>query len=85
VIVVEFFDIDKSRSIPPQRRPEASKLLAALADPNRGFDAVVVGEPQRAFYGNQFANTYPLFGHYGVRYGCRRSAGRSTRTTKPTT
>jgi hypothetical protein len=45
VIVVEFFDIDKSRSIPPQRRPEAGKLLAALADPNRGFEAVVVGEP----------------------------------------
>src|SRR5713101_712206 len=66
VIVAEFFDIDKSRSIPPQRRPEASRLLAALADPNRGFDAVVVGEPQRAFYGNQFGNTYPLFEHYGV-------------------
>ena len=66
VIVAEFFDIDKSRSIPPQRRPEASRLLAALADPNRGFDAVVVGEPQRAFYGNQFGNTYPLFAHYGV-------------------
>ena len=66
VIVVEFFDIDKSRSIPPQRRPEASRLLAALADPNRGFDAVVVGEPQRAFYGNQFGNTFPLFEHYGV-------------------
>ncbi|HEY5985992.1 MAG TPA: recombinase family protein [Streptosporangiaceae bacterium] len=66
VIVAEFFDIDKSRSIPPQRRPEASKLLAAQADPNRGFDAVVVGEPQRAFYGNQFGNTYPLFEHYGV-------------------
>jgi site-specific DNA recombinase len=66
VIVTEFFDIDKSRSIPPQRRPEASRLLAALADPNRGFDAVVVGEPQRAFYGNQFGNTFPLFAHYGV-------------------
>jgi site-specific DNA recombinase len=66
VIVAEFFDIDKSRSIPPQRRPEASRLLAALADPNRGFDAVVVGEPQRAFYGNQFGNTFPIFAHYGV-------------------
>jgi len=66
VIVAEFFDIDKSRSIPPQRRPEAAKLPAALADPNRGFDAVVVGEPQRAFYGNQFGNTFPLFEHFGV-------------------
>jgi DNA invertase Pin-like site-specific DNA recombinase len=65
-IVTEFFDIDKSRSIPPQRRPQAAALLAALAGPNRGFDAVVVGEPQRAFYGNQFGNTFPLFAHYGV-------------------
>ena len=66
-IVAEFFDIDKSRSIPPPapaRRPAA--LLAALADPNRGFEAVVVGEPQRAFYGNQFGNTFPIFAHYGV-------------------
>jgi site-specific DNA recombinase len=65
-IVTEFFDIDKSRSIPPQRRPQASALLAALADPHRAFDAVVVGEPQRAFYGNQFGNTFPIFAHYGV-------------------
>ena len=26
----------------------------------------MVGEPQRAFYGNQFGNTFPLFEHYGV-------------------
>jgi site-specific DNA recombinase len=26
----------------------------------------VVGEPQRAFYGNQFGNTFELFNHYGV-------------------
>jgi site-specific DNA recombinase len=65
-IVAQFFDIDKSRSIPPQRRPQASRLLAALADPSRGFEAVVVGEPQRAFYGNQFGNTFPVFAHYGV-------------------
>src|SRR5215472_15196315 len=66
VIVVEFFDTGKSRSIPPQRRPEASRPLAALAGPDRGFEAVVVGEPQRAFYGNQFGNTFPLFERYGV-------------------
>jgi site-specific DNA recombinase len=66
-VVIEFFDIDKSRSIPPQRRPQASALLQALADPDRGFEAVVVGEPQRAFYGSQFGNTFPLFAHYGVQ------------------
>ena len=51
---------------PAARRPQAAALLAALADPNRGFEAVVVGEPQRAFYGNQFGNTFPVFAHYGV-------------------
>jgi site-specific DNA recombinase len=62
----EFFDVDKSRSIPWQRRPKATRLLAALKNLNRGFDAVVVGEPHRAFYGNQYGLTFPLFEHYGV-------------------
>ncbi len=65
-ITVEFFDIGDSRSLPWQRRPEASLLLAALRDPNRGFHRVVIGEPHRAFYGNQFGLTLPLFEHYGV-------------------
>ncbi|MFF4951241.1 recombinase family protein [Streptomyces chattanoogensis] len=26
----------------------------------------MIGEPQRAFYGSQFGNTFPLFAHYGV-------------------
>ncbi|MFE6923360.1 recombinase family protein [Nocardia sp. NPDC057663] len=65
-IVAEFFDIGQSRSIPWKRRPEANKLLQLLRDPNRGFNAVVIGEPQRAFYGNQFGLTYPVFVHYGV-------------------
>src|SRR5699024_1937779 len=66
-IVAEYFDVDHSRSVPPQRRPEAGRLLELLAEPDRGFDAVVVGEPQRAFYGNQFAMTFPMFEHYGVQ------------------
>src|SRR5699024_4143751 len=59
-IVTEFFDIDKSRSIPPRRRPNAARLLQALEGPDRGFDAVVVGEPQRVFYDAQFNDTFPL-------------------------
>lgn len=66
-IVREFFDIGLSRSIPWKRRPEATALLAALKDPHRGFDAIVIGEPQRAFYGNQYGLTFPLFVHYGVQ------------------
>ena len=66
VIVTEFFDVDKSRSIPWQRRPQAAALLAELKNKNREFDAVVIGEPHRAFYGNQYGLTIPLFDHYGV-------------------
>ncbi|MGP3912995.1 recombinase family protein [Nonomuraea sp. 10N515B] len=65
-IVAEFFDVDKSRSIPWQLRPHAVTLIEELKDPRRGFDAVVIGEPQRAFYGNQYCLTFPLFEHFGV-------------------
>ncbi|GLZ02293.1 recombinase family protein [Actinoplanes sp. NBRC 103695] len=65
-VVAEYFDVGMSRSLPWQRRHEASRLLAALSNPGRGFDAVVIGEPHRAFYGNQFGLTLPLFAHYGV-------------------
>ena len=40
--------------------------MEAFKNPRRGFDAVVIGEPQRAFYGNQFGLTFPVFVHYGV-------------------
>src|SRR5438067_11560841 len=66
VFVAEFFDIGQSRSLPWKRRPEAARLLVTLANPDRGFEAVVIGEPQRAFYGNQFGLTFPVFTHYGV-------------------
>jgi site-specific DNA recombinase len=67
IITVEYFDIGHSRSLPWSRRPRAAELLAALADPHRGFNAVVIGEPQRAFYGNQYGLTMPVFTHYGVQ------------------
>ncbi len=66
-ISAQFFDVGQSRSLPWQRRPEASRLLSALRNPQRGFTAVVIGEPHRAFYGNQFGLTMPLFVHYRVR------------------
>src|SRR5512140_424210 len=66
VITAEFFDIGLCRAIPWKRRPEAARLLERLSDPDRGFGAVVIGEPQRAFYGNQFGLTFPVFVHYGV-------------------
>lgn len=76
LIVADFFDIGQSRSLPWARRPEASRLLASLKDPQRGFTAVVIGEPHRAFYGNQFGLTMPLFSHYGVQLWVPEVGGR---------
>ncbi|MFI7246489.1 recombinase family protein [Streptomyces qinglanensis] len=65
-IVAEYFDSGHSRALPWKRRPRAAELLRDLRDPERPFDAVVIGEPQRTFYGNQFGNTFPLFVHFGI-------------------
>jgi hypothetical protein len=66
-VVAEFFDVGESRSVAWGRRPQAAALIAELADPDRGWDAVVIGEYERAFYGSQYAAMGPLFEHYGVQ------------------
>jgi len=66
-IVAEFFDIGYSRRLPWPDRPQAAALLAAVADTNRGFDAIVVGEYERAFYGDQLLQMAPLFERHGVQ------------------
>jgi len=58
------------------RRPEAAALVAQLADPIRGWDAVVIGEYERAFYGSQYAMMAPLFEHYGVQLWMPEAGGR---------
>lgn len=65
-ILGEYFDVGESRSLPWKRRRESARLLNDLAAPGRQFDGVVIGEPQRAFYGAQFALTFPLLTHHGV-------------------
>ena len=66
-IVAEFFDAGYSRTLAWARRPQAAALAGALADPDRGWDAVVIGEYERAFYGGQYASMAPLFEHYGIQ------------------
>ena len=66
-IVAHFFDAGESRMVAWARRPQAAALAAALADPDRGWDAIVIGEYERAFYGSQYAAMAPLSGHYGVQ------------------
>ncbi|WP_093420201.1 recombinase family protein [Saccharopolyspora flava] len=65
-IAAEYFDIGQSRSVPWERRHEARRLLTALKDPNRGWNAVVVGEGTRCWFGNQFSLIAPKFAAYGV-------------------
>ena len=75
VIVAEFFDTGQSRVLAWPRRPQAAALVAALADPDRGWDAIVIGEYERAFYGNQYASM-SLFEHYGIQLWTPEVGGR---------
>jgi hypothetical protein len=45
-------------------------------DPGKGWDAIVVGEYERAFYGSQYALMAPLFEHYGVQLWMPEVGGR---------
>ncbi|MGC5021362.1 recombinase family protein [Micromonospora sp. DT47] len=65
-IVVEFFDVGRTRELSWAQRPQAAALLAALAGPDRGFDAVVVGEYARAFSGSQLSRLAETLRHHGV-------------------
>lgn len=65
-VIAEYFDVGQSRSVPWERRRAAARLLAALKDPHRGWDAVVVGEGTRCWFGNQFSLIAPRFAAYGV-------------------
>ena len=66
-IVAEFFDIGQSRTLAWAQRPRAAALVAELADPDRGWDAIVIGEYERAFYASQYTSMAPLFEHYGIQ------------------
>jgi hypothetical protein len=47
--VAEYFDAGYSRSRPWHHRPQAAQLLRAASRPDHGFEAVVIGEYERAF------------------------------------
>jgi hypothetical protein len=54
------------------RRPQAAALVAQLADPGRGWDAIVIGEYERAFYGSQYAAIAELVDPRNVTLGHKR-------------
>jgi hypothetical protein len=74
-VAAEFFDAGQSRTVAWARRPQAALLVAALADPGRGWDAVVIGEYERAFFGSQYGLMAPLFEHYGIQLWMPETGG----------
>lgn len=65
-VVAEYFDVGQSRSVPWERRTHADRLLKALKNPDRGWNALVVGEGTRCWFGNQFSLVAPKFAAHGV-------------------
>ncbi|MBK0869884.1 MULTISPECIES: recombinase family protein [unclassified Saccharopolyspora] len=65
-VVAEYFDAGISRRRGWWQRPRATALLAALPDSGRNFDAVVIGEYERAFSGDQMTRLLPVFERHGV-------------------
>lgn len=74
-VVVEFFDEGRSRRWSWEERPAASELLAAAERGDRGFDAVVVGEYERAFHGDQFREVVARLAAVGVRVWLPEAGG----------
>lgn len=66
LIVAEYFDEGCSRRWSWSKRPRAAALLAAVQSPDRGFDAVVVGEYERAFYGDQVQAVMAYLADHGI-------------------
>ncbi|MDN5748627.1 MAG: recombinase family protein [Pseudonocardia sp.] len=74
-ITREFFDVGCSRRVPWVRRPQAAALLEQAQGPSRGFDAVVVGEFERAFADRQFHEVAALLAAQGVAVWLPETSG----------
>lgn len=75
VIVAEYFDEGCSRRLPWHERPAAARLLADAARPDHDFDAVVIGEYERAFYGNQFTAVSSILSKHRVQIWLPETSG----------
>ncbi|WP_326553390.1 recombinase family protein [Micromonospora sp. NBC_01813] len=66
-IVSEYFDIGCSRRLPWHARPQAAALFTAVTQPRRVFDAVIIGEFERAFDADQLAGVAAVLAARGVQ------------------
>ncbi|HEU5469405.1 MAG TPA: recombinase family protein [Actinophytocola sp.] len=74
-IVVDFFDEGRSRRWAWPDRPAAAALLADARRPDRRFDAVVVGEYERAFHVDQFQQVAAELTEVGVQVWLPEAGG----------
>lgn len=74
-IVGEFFDVGVSRRVPWRERPKAGELLELVAGSGCPFDAIVVGEYERAFFGDQFSEPLPWLTERGLQVWFPEAAG----------
>ncbi|WP_461124367.1 recombinase family protein [Saccharothrix stipae] len=74
-ITATFFDAGWSRRDRWRDRPKAAELLTALRDPDRGFDAIVVGEYERGFAGDQLERLLALSRRHGVQVWLPEAGG----------
>jgi site-specific DNA recombinase len=74
-ITAEFFDVGCSRRVAWERRPQAAALLERAAAGDRPFDAVVVGEFERAFSDRQFQHVAGVLEQRGIEVWLPEAGG----------
>ena len=75
-IIQVVHETDTSRSVPWARRTKAAAILAELYSPERAWDGIVVGEPQRAFgSAMQVQLILPQLADAGVSLWCPEVGG----------
>jgi site-specific DNA recombinase len=74
-ITAEFFDVGRSRRVAWERRPQATALLELACVVNRSFDAVVVGEFERAFTDRQLEHVAGLLARPGIEVWLPEAGG----------
>ncbi|MEU0884061.1 hypothetical protein ABZ345_36165 [Lentzea sp. NPDC005914] len=74
-MVVEFFDVGRSRRWSWSDRSQASALIVEAARPDRRFNAVVVGEYERAFHGDRFREIVTQLNDLGIEVWLPEAGG----------
>jgi hypothetical protein len=75
MITAEFFDVGCSRRVAWERRPQAAALLERARAADRSFDALVVGEFERAFTDRQFEHVAGLLARRGIEVWLPEAGG----------